>query len=211
MRAWLVELGRLTTADLALLGLPTSPAELEQAVSQHALELLIAKAPALYDALPWHDWDFSLIERSYRLYRTRFLFAGSGAGVACCRARRSAGVYVVETNPVLADYIERKAELEGVRRFKLIRLSLEQLSLPGQSVDLACIGGMTVFESSAGGIAGALGTLERVARQVLLIDNDPLGEMFPAELLEKRGFQKATVAVRSLGQRDCWWGPRRPS
>lgn len=209
--AWLVEVGRLTTADLVLLGLPTTSTDPEQAVTQHALELLIAKCPALYDALPWHDWDFSLVERDYQLYRNRFLFAGSGAGIACCRARRSRGVYVVEANPVLASYTERKAELERVRRFTLIRSTLEQLSLPELSVDLACIGGSTVLGSFAGGVPPALGVLERIARRILLIDNDPLAERFPSQLLEERGFQKSTVAVRSLGQRDCWWGPRRPS
>jgi len=110
-------------------------------VTAFAYELLRAKAPPLYDALPWQDWDFSIVAKRFKLWQTRFLLAGEGTTVTTCRCRKSAGVYVLEPDGTIASYIERKAALEKVRRFRLLHSSLTpSLPLPSSSVDLAVIG-----------------------------------------------------------------------
>jgi len=89
-------------------------------VAHFALDLLRAKAPPLYDSLPWHDWDFSIVTKRFPLWKTRFLLAGDGTTVTMCRCRKSAGVYALEPCEAMARYTERKAVLEKVRRFRLL-------------------------------------------------------------------------------------------
>jgi hypothetical protein len=177
------------TSDLTL-------AAQETLVHRFALELLREKAPPLYDALPWHDWDFSVVTREVRVWQTRFLFTGCGTTVGFCRPRRSAGVCVVEPVAVLRRYIERKAKLEKVKSLRGVSGLSE---LPDRAVDMAVIGG------SAGVSAAAIAELDRVAGRVLIVDNDPLAPPMPEDLLRSRGFRRATVSVRGLGSRPCWW------
>jgi hypothetical protein len=165
-----------------------------------ACDLLRAKAPPLYDALPWHDWDFSIVTRRFPLWKTRFLLAGDGTTVTMCRCRKSAGVYVVEPDKTIARYIERKAVIEKVRRFKLLRASLERIPLPDHSTDLAIVG------STAKDIAPfGLAELTRVAANVLLIENNPLTPPLAESFLVDAGFRSDTINVSGLGPRRCWW------
>jgi hypothetical protein len=165
-----------------------------------AYDLLRAKAPPLYDALPWQDWDFSIVARRFPLWKTRFLLAGDGTTVAMCRCRKSAGVYALEPDPAIARYLERKAVLEKVRRFKLLQAGLERIPLPDRSTDLAVIGSATKNFAPSG-----LAELTRVATNVLIIENNPLTPPLPEATLVDAGFRPDSVAVSGLGPRRCWW------
>jgi len=189
-------------------------------VTAFAYELLRAKAPPLYDALPWQEWDFSIVAKRFRLWQTRFLLAGDGTTVTMCRCRKSAGVYVVEPNPAIAVYIERKAALEKVRRFRLLRSaasfpgppSLTPIPLSDHSVDLAIVGSSAELQPANCKLVTQ--ELLRVSTNVLLIENSPLSEPLDEEQLTDSGFLPASVAVSGLGPRRCWWhvsGTRSPA
>jgi hypothetical protein len=183
---------------------PSSLSDITSAQSRlvhaFAYELFRAKAPPLYDALPRQDWDFSIIAKRFKLWQTRFLLAGDGTTVTMCRCRKSAGVYVLEHCETIARYIERKAVLEKIRRFKLLRADLEHIPLPDRSTDLAVVG--SVPEELA---PSALTELGRVAANVLFIENNPLFPPLPEAPLIDAGFRLDSVAVSGVGQRRCWW------
>jgi len=161
---------------------------------------LRAKAPPLYDALPWNDWDFAIVRQRVRVWQTRFLLSGAGTTVVVSRLRRCAGVYVVEPLPRLGRYIEEKGRKEKVKRLSVITTTLDTIPLPSGSADLAIIGG-----GLGANPAAALAELKRVAARTLLVDCDPWQELPPAEWLQERGFQKDKVRVQGLGLRPCWW------
>jgi hypothetical protein len=205
----------------------------QQRLANHfAYELLRAKAPPLYDALPWHDWDFSAVTKRFPLWKTRFLLAGDGTTVTMCRCRKSAGVYVLEPDEPIARYVERKAALEKVRRFRLIgaghdpktgtvprvlaprgtvpvfadrssSLKLSGIPLPDHSVDLAIIGSVPSLET--GHWKPVVQELLRVAASVLIVENNPLCPPPDDKALADSGFRPASVAVSGLGERRCWW------
>jgi len=166
-------------------------------VHAFALHLLKVKAPPLYDALPWHDWDFSIVARRFKLWQTRILLAGDGSSVTMCRCRRSAGVYVLEPHQTIARYVERKGELEKVKRLRVLRASLDKIPLADHSVDLAIIG--STLDSAAPH------ELSRVAADVLVVENNPLLSPLEEQPFLNSGFTPNTVEVRSLGPRRSWW------
>jgi hypothetical protein len=165
-------------------------------VRRHWRELLITKAPALYDALPWHDVDIGPLLRGRRLWQTRFLLAGGHAPVTACRLRRTAGAYAVEPNPALARYIENKVALEKVRNLRVLRAALDAPGLPDGAVHLAIV--------EAPGEAGLV-ELERVALEVVVFDTDPLLETDPG-LLKARGYRESAITTR-FGPASAWVRP----
>jgi hypothetical protein len=192
----------------------------QRLVTHYVYELLRAKAPPLYDALPWHDWDFSIVAKRFPLWKTRFLLAGDGTTVAMCRCRKSAGVYILEPDETIARYIERKAALEKVRRFRLVRIpasspspqSLAPIPLPDNSVDLAVIGFIPSLD--AGHWKLVTHELCRISRNVLVVENNPLAPPLDERPLVDAGFLHDQVAVSGLGMRRCWWrtsGKRSPA
>jgi len=185
--------------DRAVIIRPASPEETKAAqdrlVRRYALELLREKAPPLYDCLPWNDWDFSVVAPRVKVFKTRFLLAGAGTTVTVCRLRRAAGVYVVEPRRVIRDYITRKAELEKVRRLTALDATLERIPLPASAADLAIVGGAGLATPTA------LAELRRVARRLLVVDNDPFAETEPPAGAGERD----EVLVRGLGIRAGWW------
>ena len=189
-------------------------------VHAYAYDLLRAKAPPLYDALPWQDWDFSIVSGRFRLWQTRFLLAGDGTTVVMCRCRKSAGVYVLEPNETIARYIERKAALEKIRRFRLVSPKpqapslkpLSEIPLPDNSVDLAVIGSVPPLDT--GNWKLVIRELLRVAASVLIVECSPLVPPLTETPLIDAGFRPDSVAVSGLGPRRCWWrisGDRSPA
>jgi hypothetical protein len=183
----------------------------QRLVTRHAYDLLRAKAPPLYDSLPWHDWDFSIVTKRFKLWQTRFLLAGDGTTVAMCRCRKSAGVYVVEPNEAIARYTERKAALEKVRRFQLLRSvvsspgpkSLVPIPLPDNSVDLAIVGSAPSLDTEDWKLVTR--ELLRISHNVLLVENSPLAPALAAASLHTEGYVSEIVEVRDLGPRSCHW------
>jgi hypothetical protein len=187
---------------------PSSLADVASAqtrlVHAFAYDLLRAKAPPLYDSLPWNDWDFSIVAKQFRPWQTRFLLAGDGVTVAMCRCRKSAGVYVVEPDEAIARYAERKAAIEKVRRFRLLHSSLTpSLPLPSSSVDLAVIGSLPDLQTANCKLV--IQELLRVSANVLLIESNPLAPQLAETSLNDAGFRPDSVAVFGLGPRRCWW------
>jgi hypothetical protein len=180
-------------------------------VTAFAFELLREKAPPLYDALPWQDWDFSIVTKRFKLWQTRFLLAGEGTTVAACRCRKSAGVYVLEPCETIARYIEMKCTKEKVRRFRLVspkpqaasRKLLSEIPLPDHSVDLAVIGSLPDLQTADCKLVTQ--ELLRVSANVLLIENSPLTPPLAETQLIDAGFLPDSVAVSGLGPRRCWW------
>jgi hypothetical protein len=183
----------------------------QRLVTRFAYDLLRAKAPPLYDSLPWQDWDFSIVARRFPLWKTRFLLVGDGSTVAMCRCRKSAGVYVYEPCETIARYTKRKAEVEKVRRFRLLSRRpqaaspkpLSEIPLPDHSVDLAIIGSVPSLET--GNWKLVIRELLRVSSSVLLVENSPLCPPLDQSWLAADGFASQTVQVRSLGPRPCHW------
>lgn len=206
---------RLQTANCKLTASPPSLADVlgaqQRLVTHFALDLLKAKAPPLYDSLPWHNWDFSIVAKRFKLWQTRFLLIGDGTTVTMCRCRKSAGVYVLEPCESIARYVERKAVLEKVRRFRLLRTgasspspqSLIPIPLPDHSVDLAILGSCPSLDTGHWQLVTR--EMLRVSRNILLIENSPLSPPFAEMPLTDAGFRPDSVAVSGLGQRRCWW------
>ncbi|MFO7676566.1 MAG: hypothetical protein R6X12_09655 [bacterium] len=94
-------------------------------VRAYAFDLLAAKSPALFETLPFFDWDFTVVSRRWPVWRTRLLLAGDSSSITAARCRRAAGVMVVEPCPALAAYTRRKAALAGVRRASTVAGPLE--------------------------------------------------------------------------------------
>jgi hypothetical protein len=185
-------------------GLEQVRAAQSRLVHAFAHELLRAKAPPLYDSLPWHDWDFSIVTKRFRLWQTRFLLAGDGTTVTMCRCRKSAGVYVMEPDEAIARYVERKAALEKVRRFRLLRSSLTlSLPLPSSSVDLAILGSSSDLQTANCKLV--LQELLRVSATALIVECSPLAPPLTETPLLDAGFRPDSVAVSGLGPRRCWW------
>ena len=201
--------------DLSFTLHPSSLADITAAQSRlvhvFAYDLLRAKAPPLYDALPWQDWDFSIVTKRFRLWQTRFLLAGDGTTVTMCRCRKSAGVYVLEPCETIARYTELKAAMEKVRRFRLLRTaasspnpqSLIPIPLPDHSVDLAVIG--SCADQAIDGWELVARELLRVAANVLLIENNPLAPPLTEAMMANSGFRPDAVDASGLGPRRCWW------
>ena len=212
----LLHLGGSTNLQSAICNLQSPPALADIRAAQtrlvhaFAYELLRAKAPPLYDALPWQDWDFSIVTRRFKLWQTRFLLAGDGTTVAMCRCRKSAGVYVLEPDETIACYIERKAAIEKVRRFRLLHMAsspsprpLAPIPLPDHSVDLAILGSCLDPETANWKLV--TDELLRVAANVLLIENNPILQPLDERSLIDTGFRTDSVDLSGLGPRRCWW------
>jgi len=172
-------------------------------VHAFADELLRTKAPPLYDSLPWHDWDFSVVTKRFKLWQTRFLLAGDGTSVTVCRCGKSAGVYVLEPGETIARYIELKCAKEKVRRLKVIRAPLDKIPLPDNSVDLAVVGSAPPLQTANCKLVTQ--ELLRISRNVLLVENNLLSPPLAETPLVHAGFRPDSVAVSGLGPRRCWW------
>jgi hypothetical protein len=199
---------KLQTANCKLSAGPPSLTDIRAAqqrlVNTFAYDLLRAKAPPLYDALPWHDWDFSIVAKRFKLWQTRFLLAGDGTTVTMCRCRKSAGVYVLEPDETLARYIELKCEKEKVRRLRILRSSLTpSLPLPSDSVDLAILGSSPELQTANCKLV--IQDLLRVAANALIVEFSPLAPPLAETPLLDAGFRPDSVAVSGLGPRRCWW------
>lgn len=221
---------RAANPELAGRAMPDAPLPLhadiivarETLVRAFALELLRAKAPPLYDSLPWNEWDVSIVRRRFKLWQTRFLFAGEGTTVAACRIGKTAGAYAIEPIPANAAYLERKALADNVRRLRVVSAPLDRLPLPDRAADIAVLGTPPpCFGSGAGCISGQehrracrsaiVAELTRVASAILIVENNPLAPPLDSDFLKSSGFEPSEVEVRSLGLRPCWWRTRPPS
>ncbi len=173
-------------------------------VHLHALLLVREKTPPLYDSLPWHEWDLSRVVKRRRLWQTRFLLAGDGAGVIMPVLRKSAGVVLIEPSSTLASYLARKAELERIKRFRVLTYdSLTPHPLDScPSVDLAIVGSLPLLP--AADRQQLINSAIRVAPDVLVVENNPLAPRLPKDELRDLGFAADSVNVRSLGLRPCW-------
>jgi len=187
----------------------------ERLVRRFALVLLKHKSPPLYDMLPWHDWDFSIVTRRFKLWQTRLLLAGEGTSAVISRLNRTAGVHVLEPLEIIRRYIARKADLDKVKRVSVPESRAQspatnaairdspRLPLPDSSVDLAVIG-------SVSNLPSLLADLGRVTADVLVVENCPLVPPLDQTILLGQGFARDAVEVRSLGMRPCWWRRAAP-
>ena len=111
---------------------------------------------------------------------------------------------VLSLDETIARYIERKADIEKVRRFRLLHSSLaSSLPLPAASVDLAILGSCPELETDNWKLV--TDELIRVAANVLLVENSPLSPPLAEAPLIDAGFRLDAVAVPGLGLRRCWW------
>jgi hypothetical protein len=188
-----------------------------------ALDLLVPKAPPLFDALPWLEWDWTPVQRRFQPWRTRHLIAGDGASVALQRLRKTAGVAALEPRPPLAQYIEKKAALENTRRFRLLPASLDHLTTgPLPQVDLALLGSFSFLlnppsaQSAVCSLQSAVCSVSACIRpdylapflgipSILIVENSPLLPPLDPAAMTALGFRPDQIEVRSLGPRPCWW------
>ena len=121
-----------------------------------------------------------------------------------CHCRKSAGVFALEPHEPTARYIEAKAALEKVKRFRLLPCSLDPtIPLSASSVDLAIIGSSSSLQAADCRLQTH--ELTRVAKNILIVEDCPLSPPLDPKLLLADGFTQATVQVRAIGPRTCWW------
>lgn len=99
-----------------------------------------AKAPEIWDALPWHHWDPSAIYDRVELNDKTVLDIGAGTGQVAIRCAPYARL-VLALEPVarLRRYIERKMDAAGFSNVQTISGVLEELPLQDASVDVAIL------------------------------------------------------------------------
>jgi hypothetical protein len=68
---------------------------------------------------------------------------------------------------------------------------------------LAIIGSIPALET--GNWKLVIHELLRVAANVLIVENNPLAPTLDEKVLAASGFRPASVEVRGLGRRRCWW------
>jgi hypothetical protein len=167
-----------------------------------AFELLRAKTPPLWDALPWNEWDFESVIKRFQLWRTRFLLTGDGTTVVLPRLRKSAGVVIHEPLPFLRRYLEGKAAKEKVRRLRFLTLDpLDPGTIgPTLPADVALLGSPSLPSFS---VTQSL-TPFLSARHLFLVENNPLRAPLDSAEMKSLGFTRSEVAVQSLGPRPLW-------
>jgi hypothetical protein len=70
-------------------------------------------------------------------------------------------------------------------------------------VDLAVIGSVPSLETDTWKLV--LQELRRVSANVLLVENNPLSHSLDEKALAEARLRSASVEVRGLGPRRCWW------
>jgi hypothetical protein len=166
-------------------------------VRQFAFELLRAKAPPLWDSLPWNEWDFEPLIRRFPLWRTRFLLAGDGTSVILPRLRKSAGVVICEPLPFLRRYLEARAAKEKAKRIRLLGDSSLVTTHPA---DVALLGSFSIPSAS---IPSSLNPFLSVPH-LFLVENNPLRPPLDPAEMQSLGFTRSEVEVRTLGPRPLW-------
>lgn len=177
-----------------LAGTAAGPAERDRCrgelVRRWCLELLRAKAPPLYDALPWFELDLAPLLREFRPWRSQVMLTGNGAPALLFRFPRTAGATVVEPVEPVARYCEQRVKFERIRNARVARTPLEELAPTTRPFDLALCGWPPF---AAPGPA-----LERIcaaARTAALLEFGPAGKPPDAGLLARLGFEPLELAL----------------
>ncbi len=169
-------------------------------VRRCAFELLRAKAPPLWDALPWNEWKFEPILRQFPLWRTRWLLAGDGTSVILPRLRKSAGVIVLEPLPLLRRYLEAKAAKERVRRLRILDPAELMMTQSGPVADVALLGSFSLPTAVSACSFEPLLSIPNI----FVVENNPLRPALGAAEMAGFGFVRSQVEVRGLGVRPLW-------
>jgi len=180
---------------------PIEPAAQTRLVRRWAFELLREKAPALWDALPYYDWDTSIVTGRFPAWKTRFLLAGESSASCLAAFRRTAGIWCVEPIRSIRDYLGSKADLLRVKRCQMLGVGLEHIPLPDMAADLAIVGPDLGDEPEK-----SVSELGRVSRTVLLLDLRPGAARPDDAWLQARDFSRGQVRTRAA-DRPCWWRP----
>ncbi len=99
--------------------------------------LVYNKCPELYDAAPFHDWDFAEVTDIVELEHGVVIDAGAGTGRVALEAARSAKwVFAVEPVTRLRRFIAQKAEGLGLGNVFVIDGFLHAIPLPDGFADL---------------------------------------------------------------------------
>jgi len=175
---------------------PAAAAAQARLVRRWAFELLRERAPALWDALPYYDWDTSIVTGRFPAWKTRFLLAGEPSASCLAAFRRTAGIWCVEPLATIREYLSRKAELLRVKRCLVLDAGLERIPLADRAADLAIVGPCLTEPE--------LAELVRVSRTVLVLNLRPGAAGPDDNWLSDQGFEPGGVGTRA-GARPCWW------
>ncbi len=113
-------------------------AEARLVEASYPWNLGMAKAPEVWDGLPWHHWDPAAIYDRVELDCKVVLDVGAGTGQVAVRCAPYARVvWALEPVARLRRYIERKVAAAGFANVRTLAGVLEEAPLEDSSVDVA--------------------------------------------------------------------------
>lgn len=114
------------------------PAMSEQALLWEVADWIVYDtSPELYDALPVHDWEFSVVTDVVDLHGKTVIDAGAGSGKVAFEAVRLArNVYAVEPVTRLREFMREKAATSGIGNLFVLDGTLDAIPLPADTADV---------------------------------------------------------------------------
>jgi hypothetical protein len=113
-------------------------AEARLVEASYPWNLGMAKAPEIWDGLPWHHWDPAEIYDRVELDGRAVLDVGAGTGQVAIRCAPYADVvWALEPVARLRRYVEKKMEAAGFANVRTLDGVLEAAPLEDSSVDVA--------------------------------------------------------------------------
>jgi SAM-dependent methyltransferase len=183
-------------------------ADCEQEVVWTIADLLVyQKCPDVYDAQPFHAWDWSQVTSLVDLRGKTVVDCGAGTGRVALEAARTAGlVYAVEPVTRLRRFMRDKASASGLSNLYVVDGYLDRLPFPDRFADV-------VITSHALGwqLEDELSEFERVVQQPGIVihcpgtaDDGPENEIHCA-LVSDRWRYKVSRFEEADGWKRKYW------
>jgi SAM-dependent methyltransferase len=180
-------------------------AEARLVEASYPWNLGMAKAPEIWDGVPWHHWDPGEIYDRVDLAGKAVLDVGAGTGQVAIRCAPYARVvWALEPVARLRRYVERKMEAAGFANVRTLAGILEAAPLDDSSVDVAVACGSFGWSPKE-----ELAELERVVKPggaiLMLAPTDYGHEEILAPIRNAGGYEEFDFDVPCDGKKPAFF------